>query len=227
MEHLELVKKYAPQIYFNENEPFFPVKVGYTIFDKTAKSPSTSRIIELKENDAYAIEYAIYWDFDIQHLYELEHVWVYIDGEGKVTDCEASFHGEYLKALFKDRSNLEDDTHICVYSQPGKHAFCPIKQFFELVPGAEEATGEKAGEDGLLVTGIFKDVLETNEMIQKIVKEYLMKFRFVPSANYVKYSIPGDMFVPWELLKKEIPLMIEAKLREIGYTGITPVKENR
>ena len=71
-------------------------------------SPSFRREILLNTEDIkYVIEYAIYWDFDIQHLFELEHVWVYVDHTDRIADCEASFHGKYIKGLLKDRSNLE------------------------------------------------------------------------------------------------------------------------
>ena len=131
MDAKELVKKYLPYIYFDENEPFFPVRVGYSLFRTPGQnSKSFRRKIEFDANiTEYVIEYAIYWDFDIQHLYELEHVWVYVGKEGQIIDAEASFHGRYLKALLRDRSNIEDDTHIRLYSQPGKHAFLPKPWF--------------------------------------------------------------------------------------------------
>ena len=34
------------------------------------------------------IEYAVYMDYDIQHLYELEHMWVAVGEDGTtVKDC--------------------------------------------------------------------------------------------------------------------------------------------
>ncbi|HEY8422781.1 MAG TPA: hypothetical protein VIL05_13740 [Thermoclostridium sp.] len=76
----EIVKRYAPIIYFDEREPFYPIRTGCTIFTRPGPSPSFRREICFNsEYIKYVIEYAIYWDFDIQHLYELEHVWIYVD----------------------------------------------------------------------------------------------------------------------------------------------------
>lgn len=215
-QEIELVKRYSPYICFDENEPFFPVKVGYTIFNKPGVSKSFNRKIEFTDDLVdLAIEYAIYWDFDIQHLYELEHVWVYIDKNGKLRDGEASFHGRYFKALLKDKSNIEDETHILVYSQPGKHAFLPRPEYFELIPDLQTATYNNAGNSGLIVTDIFKSIYETNEDINKMVEQYLKKFKFIPSMKFKKYSMPDDIFITWDDLFVEIPQRIADNLEEI------------
>lgn len=215
-QEVEIVKKYSPYIYFDENEPFFPVKIGYSIFDKPGKSKSFKRKIEWgDETSDFAIEYAIYWDYDIQHLYELEHVWVYIDKNGDLADAEASFHGNYFKALLKDRSNIEDETHIRVYSQPGKHAFLPKPEYFELIPDLYTATYEKAGNSGLIVTSIFKGIYETNDDINKMVEHYLKSFKFKPAMKFKKYVIPDDIYITWDELFVEIPRRIADRLEEI------------
>ena len=215
-DEIEVVNKYAPYIYFDENEPFYPWKVGYTIFEKRAPSKSYNRMIDLDKNVAdFAIEYAIYWDFDIQHLYELEHVWIYVDKNGNVTDAEASFHGRYFKSLLSDKSNISDGTHVVVYSQPGKHAFLPKPEYFELIPDLRTATYENAGAAGLLVTKVFEGVYETNDDINMMVKNYLQKFKFKPSMAFKKYTMPKDIFIPWDELFNEIPNRIKDKLIEI------------
>jgi len=214
---LELVKKYVPYIYFDENEPFYPIRIGCTIFTGPGPSPSFRREILFDTgNIKYVIEYAIYWDFDIQHLYELEHVWVYVAHDGQVADCEASFHGKYLKGLLKDRSNIEDETHVRLYSQPGKHAFSPIVQLFELIPDLETATYEKAGRDGLLITSVLEGRYKTDEYINSAVREYLKKYRFRPSMKFMRYRFSDDIFKDWKTLYREIPEFVDNKLNEIG-----------
>src|SRR4051794_34441291 len=88
LEMRALAARYAPIILFDLHEPFLPLAAGYTLFSADAPSPSFSRAITLSGPDRppaqLAIEYAIWWDWDIQHLYELEHVWVYIDAAGQV-----------------------------------------------------------------------------------------------------------------------------------------------
>ncbi len=212
----EIVKKYSLYIYFDENEPFFPVKVGYSIFDKPGESKSFNRKIEFDTDSvSFAIEYSIYWDYDIQHLYELEHAWIYVDKNGELTDGEASFHGRYLKALLKDKSNIEDETHMRVYSQPGKHAFLPKPEYFELIPDLRTATYERAGSSGLIVTSIFKGIYETNEDINKMVENYLKKFKFKPAMRFKKYVVPDNIFITWEELFAEIPKRIADRLEDI------------
>ncbi|ANX00969.1 hypothetical protein CSTERLE_04895 [Thermoclostridium stercorarium subsp. leptospartum DSM 9219] len=213
---LKLVKKYVPNIYFDENEPFYPRRIGCTVFTRPGPSPSFRREIMFNTDEIkYVIEYAMYWDFDIQHLYELEHVWVYVAHNGQVADCEASFHGKYLKGLLKDRSNIEDETHVKLYSQPGKHAFSPIAQVFELLPDFETATFENAGNNGLLITSVLEGRYSTNDEINGIVSRYLKKFRFRPSMKYKRYEFGDDVFTDWETLHEEIPKFIQLKLDEI------------
>lgn len=214
--NMDFVRRYAPIILFDEKEPFFPLRVGYTIFDKPGRSSSFPRNIQFYDHQVeYVIEYAIYWDFDIQHLYELEHVWVFVGKGGEIYECEASFHGKYLRGLKKDRSNIENGTHVILYSQPGKHAFSPITELFDLLPQVEKSTCENAGIGGLDITGVAKSRYETNEEINQMVKNYLRKYSFRPSMQFRRYEIPPEIFIPWEKLDREIPERIHAKLDEI------------
>lgn len=227
MKDLSIIKRYAPILYFDQREPFLPVKVGVTVLREAGDSPSFRRSFSFADERLdYIIEYAIYWDFDIQHLYELEHVWVYVAKDGEVLDAEASFHGRYLKGLLKDRSNLEG-THVKLYSQPGKHAFTPLLELFELIPNLFTCTDEGAGEAGLIITGPFAGTYETNEEIDRLVRSYLQKFRFRPSMVFERYELPEESFVPWDTLRQEVPRRIryivdqlahgtERNLRSIG-----------
>lgn len=213
---LSLVAKYAPVIYFDLKEPFFPDRVGVTVLDKAGPSPSFRRSFSFDDPQLqYVIEYAIYWDFDIQHLYELEHVWVYVGRDGEVVDCDASFHGRYFKGLLPDRSNIVDGTHVKLYSQPGKHAFMPKPEMFYLIPGLMTCTNEDAGIRGLIVTGPFDGVYTTNEEIDRIVCEYLQQYRFTPTMEFQEYRIPDHLYVSWPELHKEVPRRIEERIAEM------------
>ena len=102
---LDLVARNAPILYFDAREPFLPLAAGYTLFTGDGPSPSFDRIVELRPEDrpaaALAIEYAIWWDWDIHHLYELEHAWVYLDSKGFPVRLEASWHGKYYDLPLK------------------------------------------------------------------------------------------------------------------------------
>ena len=130
-----LAARYAPILRFDAHEPFFPLAVGYTIFRHNRPSPSfrQGHPIDLApdgEPPAHlAIEYAIWWDWDIGHLYELEHVWVYVDASGRVVRGEASWHGGLHDMRHEGKLAL-NGAHLIVYSEPGKHAFAPTPDWF-------------------------------------------------------------------------------------------------
>lgn len=116
-----LAARYAPILRFDEREPFLPVAVGYQVARAESDSPSFPRRFDrLYPGSPFArvIEYAIWWDWDIQHLYELEHVWVTGDAADQARLVEGSWHGGYLPLGPVAQRNGRP----VVYSQPGKHA---------------------------------------------------------------------------------------------------------
>lgn len=123
MSELTSALLYFPYLYYDKKEPF-PVKlVGYHIFRYTGKSLSFDReIVVDRQKVDYVIEYAIYFDYDIQHMYDLEHIWIYVGKDGTVVDAECSSHGRFLNC-WRYRPIAEDGRRITLYSQPGKHAF--------------------------------------------------------------------------------------------------------
>ncbi len=214
--NMELARKYAPYLSFDRKEPFYPALTGVTFLKEGDNSPSFRRSFYWEDYPgATVIEYALYWDYDIQHMYDLEHVWIYVGRHGEVLDAEASFHGKYLKGLLPDRSNLEEETHVRLYSQPGKHAFLPKPELFELVPDLRKATKERAGVGGLLITGPMEGVLEKEEGTDLLVEKYLFSEGFIPSMEFIPYTLTDDQFVSWEVLSLAIPERIEACLNEL------------
>jgi putative hydrolase of the HAD superfamily len=123
-EELELVARFAPLIFFDEAEPFLPLTVGYTIFKSEEPSPSFFRRIQRDWRPVWttAIEYAIWWDWDIGHLYELEHVWTFLDESDRLIWVEASSHGGYASMILEDGTIPCDGTHPIVYSQTQAYA---------------------------------------------------------------------------------------------------------
>ncbi len=122
----QLALQHAPYIRFDDREPFLPSVVGYTIFHEPGVSPSFPRQISLNSDVTTVIEYAIWWDWDIGHLYELEHVWVFINQNGELVRGEASWHGGC-----RNMSLALDADHVTLYSEPGKHAFAPTLDWFK------------------------------------------------------------------------------------------------
>ncbi|SEA82255.1 hypothetical protein [Paenibacillus sp. 276b] len=214
-EMLETAISYAPVLMFDRNEPFYPDFVGVSILDQSGPSPSFQREIHFPvEAVQYVIEFSIWWDYEIGHLYEMEHVWIYVGHDGEVVDCEASFHGRVLRGLLKDRVNVVG-RHVCLYSQPGKHAFSPIPVVFELLPDLYSAAGANAGCDGLLVNEMFKGYFQTNEEIDASVRSFLQTKAFVPSMEFEEFLLEPSLFMPWQQLFTMIPERIESRLREL------------
>lgn len=213
---INIAKKYAPIIYFDKNEPFFPVLVATTILNKRSSSPSFDREFLFDDDRIdFIIEFAIYWDFDIQHLYELEHIWIYVAKDKSVLDCEASSHGGYIKGMLTDKSNL-DGNHVKLYAQPGKHAFSTCIEDFGDVSELEKSTYENAGNAGLIITKPFLGTYETNGSINRMVQNYLQMYRFKPSMKFEKYVIPDELYVTWKTLYDEVPKRIKKILSEIN-----------
>ncbi|WP_340398611.1 hypothetical protein [Paenibacillus sp. FSL H8-0079] len=214
-EMLETAMSYAPVLMFDRNEPFYPDFVGVSVLDRSGPSPSFKRDIQFPaEAVQYVIEFAIWWDYEIGHLYEMEHVWIYVGHDGEVVDCEASFHGKVLRGLLKDRVNVVG-RHVCLYSQPGKHAFSPLPVVFELLPDLYSAAGTKAGCDGLLVNDLFRGYFETNEQVDAQVTSYLQTKAFVPSMEFEEYLLKPEMFMTWDQLFDIIPQRIKDRLIEL------------
>jgi hypothetical protein len=209
-------------IYFDRKEPFFPLAVGYTIFTADGSSPSFPRRIELAgpchAPAALAIEYAIWWDWDIGHLYELEHTWTYIGADGKIVFAEASWHGGYNPAVL-DNGHVrvvakDGGPHPVVYSEPGKHAFAPASEIIVSKRQAKtrDSCGPNAGKGGLWVTPLFKGILDLrkNPRVDALVTAYLQKHAFTPGFVWSRrFLVTKDLLIPWSALYEWIPARID------------------
>ena len=217
---------YAPYFDFDEKEPFFPVRLGVREYRPGDASDSFRRVFDPDEwapGTETILEYAIYYDYDIQHLYDLEHAWIGLDSEGRITDAEASFHGDYLKALLPDRSNVEDGTHVVLAVQPGKHALMPRGDYFRLVPDVMTAPSKKAGGGGLLINNILQGRIRAStdeaerETANRLANEYMQTCAFVPTLNFTRRWKPeAEHLVSWQELYEEIPRRIEAELKRLA-----------
>lgn len=209
-----LAARYAPVIRFDEREPFLPLAAGYTVFRADAPSPSFPRLLTLRPADAppaaLAIEYAIWWDWDIQHLYELEHVWVYVDDAGSVVHCEASWHGGH-HAMRHNGDVPREGERVVVCSEPGKHAFAPDPAWFapRAAPHPRGVTDALAGMAGLLVKDLFQANVRSTPQIDTLVRTYLARHAFTPSYRFTRrVLIAAAQLVPWPALRAWVPQRI-------------------
>lgn len=149
---------------------------GYTIFQRDGDSPSFNRQIRLssrKWKAGQVIEYAIWWDWDINHLYELEHIWVYLDEAGQVIKVEGSWHGE-VRDLAVNGRLLMKGTHPIVFAAPGKHAFAAkIGDFQRQQAKAPGITTRFAGAMGIAINGLFNGLIERSPPVDRLIHGYL------------------------------------------------------
>lgn len=197
-----LAERYIPRLRYDRAEPYSPEGVGYTVYTAhdacrtdavplTAfKSHSCRLQIEIEPGET-VIEYAFYYDFDIQHLYDLEHVFVKVDREGGITGILGSFHGKFLNDLIEGETEFEG-THVILYVQPGKHAFMPKPHYFRLFPDRDRCCREYAGRDGLLIAPMFEGRLFTDEAFDRNVERYIREnHAFVPTWEFTaRYPDP-------------------------------------
>ena len=216
MDDKQLALKYAPIIHFDVDEPIPLRRVGYTVFREELRSDSFPKRRVKPDFCGLVIEYALFWDYDIQHMYDLEHIWVYVAADGSVTKAEASFHGKYL-TLWDPELTFgmpPAQTHVHAFCQPGKHAFLPLGELFRMIPGWKECCNVACGGE-VLVGGPFGGQYEPTAEENLCCRDYIRAhFSFVPTLTFDKGAlIPEDMLCPWETLKQWIPQRIKELCR--------------
>lgn len=203
-----LALQHAPTLRMDAREPFLPLALGYTVFREDGDSSSFPRRITLPPGSDCAIEYAIWWDWDIEHLYELEHIWVYLDAAGQVIAADASWHGEWHAMQTSTSPVPLLDGRVALYSKPGKHAFAPsTRPLLERRPAVEFACGRGAGTGGVHVTPLFAGrIRERNVLGKQLVWTWLESKRFTPSWDFTQLvDLRERIAVPWEALEAWIP----------------------
>jgi HAD superfamily hydrolase (TIGR01549 family) len=229
-----LAARYAPILRFDADEPFLPLAAGYTIFRADGPSPSMQRRITLAAPDrppaALAIEYAIWWDWDIGHLYELEHIWVYLDVQGRVVGCEASWHGRYNN-MARPGGIALDGEHVVVYSEPGKHAFAADPAGFaeRREPHSRRDSRELAGLGGVLAQPMYGGKIARTPLSDTLVRSYLARHAFDPTWEFSRvFTFEAHQLVPWPALFDWIPRRVawwvERLAAEIDTSAYRPIR---
>ena len=176
----------APVIRFAANEPFLPTHVGITALNKPRQSPSAELQITFGPGVVRVIEYAIWWDWDIQHLYELEHIWLKLDADDQVIAVEASAHGGIFPMVLADGALPLEEGRVTLFSAPGKHAFSATAE--GRLPAAEATTvscQELAGRATILVNDMFRLALDgLTAEDHRAVKRYLQARAFLPAFTF-------------------------------------------
>lgn len=205
-----LAARAAPLLMFDTREPFLPQAVGYTVFRADGASPSFPRQIALnapgRAGATTVIEYAIWWDWDIGHLYELEHAWVYLDAAENVIEAEASWHGGYHTMRANGAIPLSDG-RVRLLSEPGKHAFAPAEDWFAQRDAETRGECARPGQGGVWVTPLFeKHIVDKSPAADLAVRAHLARSAFAPSFEFTQaFHIRESHLVAWPRLFKWIP----------------------
>ncbi|WP_404404682.1 HAD family hydrolase [Pelagibacterium halotolerans] len=215
---LDLARRIAPIIRFAANEPFLPTKAGITVLTSPAVSPSAPLDVTFEPGVAKVVEYAIWWDWDIQHLYELEHVWLKLDENDNIVGVDASAHGKLFPMHRADGSLPIEEGRVTLYSEPGKHAFHaapePIRER-EVWLTAMCTSMTSAGH--VLVNHMFEDVLTgITPEDHRAVRRYLQNRAFVPSYDFTQgFDLAGVDFVSWPDLHAFIAARVPQVLAQV------------
>jgi len=210
---LELARRYAPLVLFDAHEPFLPSVAGYTVFRSSDASPSFPRYISLESPAVLVIEYALWWNWDIQHLYELEHVWVVVDAAGSVVAAEASQHGGFERGPL-----LLNAGRPVLYAEPGKHALTSSRdRLLARRDGTERACGPRAGKAGVLVPPLFNGrIAAKSPLADQLARSFLRDRAFVPAWDWsVRVAVAELPLVPWPQLEDEIPALVAGRVAEL------------
>jgi putative hydrolase of the HAD superfamily len=215
---LDLARRLAPVIRFSDNEPFLPSRVGITVLTAPGRSPSAVLDITFEPGVTRVIEYAIWWDWDIQHLYELEHVWLKLDASDRVVAVEASAHGGIFPMAFENKALPFENGRVTLFSAPGKHAFSATAEGQS--PAAEITTvscRELAGRATILVNDMFRDALaDLTAEDHRAVKRYLQTRAFLPSFTFnQRFDLSSVEFIAWPDLVEWIPGRVRTVLAEV------------
>lgn len=222
-----LVVNYLPILYFDNKEPFMPLAVGFSLHRFDGPAASADHHIFLRDADC-AIEYAIWFDWDIQHLYELEHVWVYLDRAREVVRVEASAHGG-VREMWVDAGMLPlVGNRVVLYAEPGKHALHPRAK--DMDKGRELTTQscrDFAGRDTILTPILLDGALDELSIFDHhIAKNFLQQTAFRPDYRFnISVDLQSLQLFDWPDLKASIAGRVQAELDRLrgGYTGIKAV----
>ena len=219
---LEIARRHAPVVYFDLAEPFLPDLVGYAVVRRPGPSPTFDRYLDLRTPDGHrataVIEYALWYDWDIQHLYELEHAWAYLDAAGDLVHAEGSWHGEPIPLLRGGRVSAEGGRPLA-YAQPGKHALSADPALFSAHDGYRELVRREADEragGGFHVGPLVEGALRTSARRNGLTRAYLHTRAFAPTFRFERRWDGADgPLVPIDDLIEAVPRRLGAELARL------------
>jgi len=215
----ELAARHAPQLMLDRAEPYQPVAFGYTVFREAGQSPSSK--IRIEPVDALVIEYAIYYDWDIGHLYDLEHVWVHVGDSGAIAKVEASSHGGRLVMDAGAGQAEMLNGHPVLYVEAGKHAHWAAPEHMQAADRQKLAAlcSPLAGLEGVHLGNMFArgGLYQATDLDHRLARLKMRHDAFVPTHDYVAVATLPDMLA-WPQLAKSIPDRVKTAIAGL-HTG--------
>ncbi|WP_269584477.1 HAD family hydrolase [Roseibium sp. Sym1] len=208
----ELAARHAPLLHVDLREPAPPLAMGYSVHRAPAQSPSSKFHLRPPEGGT-VIEYAIWHDWDIQHLYDLEHVWVHLDREGEVVRVEGSMHGFRVSLDYGSGLPAMEGARPHLFMEPGKHAIWAEARPMSFIAGAMIRTlcGAEAGRDGVHLGNPFAEAgaYAADARAHRLARLAMRRAAFEPSFEFE--PAPEPALTDWATLAAWIP----ARMREL------------
>jgi phosphoglycolate phosphatase-like HAD superfamily hydrolase len=185
--------------------------MGYAVIAAPQISPS-SKFLLIPPPGGSVIEYAIWHDWDIQHLYDLEHVWVHLDAAGRMVRVEGSMHGLRVCADTGSGLPLLRDGRPVLYGEPGKHAIWSDDRAMTMVAEAmiRDACGPGAGAEGIHLGNRFAEAgaYAAGSRDHRLARLALRRAGFTPAFAF--HPAPEPALMPWATLAAWIPARMQA-----------------
>ena len=212
-----LARRHRPILMMDENEPYQPVAMGYTIFEKKAQSPSSK--FQVVPKGGAVIEYAIWYDWDIQHMYDLEHVWVYLGETGTIVELQASRHGKRIAMTPGCDALMLKGDRPQLYCEAGKHAHWASQE--EMAKGAGiyllAMCTDMAGLHGVHRGNVFcrDGHITPSPLAHRLARLKAKADAFVPAFIFSPADDQAVKLVPWQDLERWIPRRVEQLMADL------------
>ncbi len=212
-----LAERHRPVLCLDLAEPAPPLALGYWVIRAAGVSPSSKFLLTPPAGGA-VIEYAIWHDWDIQHLYDLEHVWVHLDAAGAPVRVEGTMHG--MRVAMDTGGGLPElrEGRPVLYSEPGKHAIWASDRAMPFIAGEmiRRVCGPEAGAQGVHLGNRFAEAggFAAGPRDHRLAGLALRRAGFAP--RFAFRPGPEPVLLPWAVLEGWIPTRVRALIAALS-----------
>jgi hypothetical protein len=162
------------------------------------------------------IEYAVLYDSDINHIYDLEHIWVYLDEKFRIMGVKGTRHAMHVTQYATPEQIKFVQGHPVLYAAPGKHSYYQHPSLMEKGLYTRECRrgAGRVMDVQYFSTEMWRKLLPYYPGKAAIKKAFQSKFVFTPSYSFSNaIHLTRSMMVPWDELEKEVPDRIKVFLQ--------------